>query len=150
MAKLYFHDQLVATSDEHGILGANLSHEEIVITYPHRKNKHYTVIMYDDNDVHSLLININGDDLSTGDILVDYHPFVSKLFNYDAMIYIYEQPSILPLPSDDFDMEDYTVKNNLILLYKIEFTVLQMKLIKPNLFSTRTFNQKIKLYKNLL
>lgn len=148
MAQLYFNENLIAKSSLHGILSSNLVNEEIVITYPHKKNKFYTIIIYDQNDVHSLLINVKGDNFKTGDILVEYMPFKIRLINYDAIIYIYEQPDKIPLPNDDFDMEQFTLENKLNLLYEIEFTILQNLEKKPNIYSSRVFNQKLKMIKS--
>lgn len=146
MAKLYFNQQLVATSNLHGIVGENLINEEIIITYPHQK-KFYTVIIYDQNDIHSLLINVKGDNLNTGDILVEYLPFKLRTINYDATIYIYEQLDKIPLPKDDFDMIEFSEKYQLKLSFTIEFTILQSLEIKPNIYSSRVFSQKLKHYK---
>jgi len=147
MAKLYFNQQLIATSTLHGIVGENLVNEEIIITYPHQK-KFYTIIIYDQNDIHSLLINVKGDNLNTGDILVEYLPFKIRSVNYDATIYIYEQLDKIPLPKDDFDMIEFSETYRLKLLYTIEFTILQSLEKKPNIYSNRVFNQKMKSYKN--
>jgi hypothetical protein len=144
MAKLYFNEQLIATSSVHGIVGDNLINEEIVITYPNLKKKYYTVIIYDQNDIHSLLINVKGDDLTTGDILVEYIPFKIRLINYDATVYIYEQLNKIPLPDDDFDFEEFNNKYQLKLLYTIEFTILQKLEKKPNIYSNRVYYQKLK------
>lgn len=143
MAQLYFHENLIANSSVHGILSSNLVNEEIVVTYPHKKNKFYTIIIYDQNDVHSLLINVKGDKFNTGDILVEYMPFKIRLINYDAIIYIYEQLEKIALPDDDFDMEQFSIDNKLQLLYEIEFTILQELEKKPNIYSSRVFNQKL-------
>lgn len=124
MAQVYFNDQLIATDTIHGVLHHALANEEIVITYEHKKNKYYTIIMYDDN-VHSMIINVKGDDFDTGDIIVDYAPFVIGNKNYDVTIFIYEQVMKNKLPTNDFDMETYAKEHKLTLLYVIEFTVLQ-------------------------
>ena len=146
MALLYFGEQLVAKSDVPGVLSTQLINEEIVITYPHKKNKYYTAIIYDDRDVHSLIINIIEDQLETGEILVEYQPFTNRPCNYNAVIYIYEQLNKLPLPEDDFDMDKFIVKHKLKLLYTIDFTILQKIKPKPNVFSNRYFNTKLREY----
>jgi hypothetical protein len=147
MAQLYFNEQLIATDTLHGVLGAHLVNEEVVITYDHKKNKFYTIIIYDNNDVHSLMINVKGDDLATGEIIVDFAPFNIRTVNYEAAICIYEQPRKLPLPDDDFDMEMYQNDNKLKLIYVIEFTVLQSLTRKPNIYSNRVYNSKLKNHK---
>jgi hypothetical protein len=149
MAKLYYDTQLIATSEIHGVLGYHLVNEEIIITYNHKKNKYYTIIIYDENIIHALLINIKGDDLSTGDIIVEYVPFENKGFNYESTIYIYEQPNKLPLPEDDFDMETYSKNNKLKLLYVIDFMILQKIHRKPNIYSKRVYINKLKQIKNI-
>ncbi len=147
MSKLYFKEQLIATSSIHGILSPKLVNEEIIIVYPASNKTFYTVIIYDQNDIHSLIINVKGNNLETGDILVEYLPFKIRLINYDAVIYIYEQKGKIPLPSDDFDMEDFIQKYQLKQLYHIEFTILQQLETKPNIYSSRVFNQKMKALK---
>lgn len=124
MASLYVEDQLIATNELHGVLGNSLVNEEMVITYTHKKNKYYSIIIYDDEKIHSMIINIRGDNFLTGEIIVEFEPFDIKKNNYNAIIYIYEQPSKMPLPNDDFDMLDYAKENNLTLLYTIDFTVM--------------------------
>lgn len=148
MAALYINEQLIATSDHHGVVGSNLLDGEYIISYTNKKTKYYTLLIFDDNDVHSLIINIRGDDLETGQELVDFLPFQARSFNYDVTIVIYEQPKKLSLPGDDFDMERYIVDQHLVMIYKIEFTVLLKYEKRPNVYSTRSFNQKLKLYKN--
>ena len=148
MAKLYVNEQLIATSEAPGILAPQFANGEFIITYDHKPKKYYTVIIYDDNDIHTLLFNVRGDDLSTGDELVEFLPFQIRKFNYDVGVSIYLQPSVLGLPGDDFDMEEYVVDNQLQLLYVIEFTILQKYENRPNIYSTRTFNQKLKMYKS--
>lgn len=125
MASLYVHGQLIATNEIHGILGNNLIHDKMDIIYEHKKSKYYTMIIYDVDHVHHMIINIKGDDLAKGDTLVDYVPFNMKHINYDIIICIYEQPRRLPLPEDDLDMDIYVKHNKLILLYTIEFTVMR-------------------------
>jgi len=144
MAKLYFNEQLIASTSTHGILSPGLVNEEIIITYKYKKNMFYTVIIYDQNEIHSLIINVKGDNLNTGDILVEYMPFKIRLINYDAVIYIYEQPNKLKLPHSDFDMDEFTINNQLQLLYEIEFTILQQLEKKPNIYSSRVYNLKLK------
>jgi len=144
MAKLYIHDHLVATSDVCGVLGEPMRDGNMVITYPYQDKKYYTIIIYDDNDIHSLRINVIKDNLNTGDVLVDYKPFHVYLFNYDVIVYIYEQDCIVPIPSDDFDMDDFVKQHHLVLMYKMELLVLQKIEFKPNLFSNRYLNQKLK------
>lgn len=124
MASLYVHGQLIATNEIHGILGNNLIGDKMDIIYSHKKTKYYTIIIYDVDHVHNMIINIKGNDFKNGDALVDYVPFDMKHINYDIIICIYEQPGKLPLPEDDLDMEIYTKINKLKLLYTIEFTVL--------------------------
>lgn len=147
MAQLYFNDQLIANSSCHGILSHQLANEEIVIHYTHHAKKYYTVIMYDDRHIHSMIINVKGDDLENGDVLVEYTPFEIRRVNYGALVCIYEQPTRLPLPNDDFDMEKFTKDNKLKSLYTIAFTVLQKIEKKPNIYSNRVFNTKLKQYK---
>lgn len=142
-------EQLIATTDVPGVLGSHLRDAEIIITYPYDDDNYYTVIIYDDNDIHALLINVEQDDLETGDVLVEYKPFDLHLFNYDVVIYIYQQPTQLPLPFDDFDMDEFVAQNNLILLHKIEFMVLQKLETKPNIYSLRYYNQKLKSIKQI-
>lgn len=125
MASLYVHGQLIATNEVHGILGNNLIHDKMVITYDNRKSKFYTVIIYDVDHIHHMIINVKGDDFLKGDTIVDFVPFDLKHINYDIIIGIYEQPRKLPLPEDDFDMELYAQQYKLQLLYTIEFTVLR-------------------------
>lgn len=144
MSKLYFKEQLIATSSVHGVLSSKLVNEEIIITYPASNKKFYTVIIYDQNDIHSLLINVKGNQLETGDVLVEYIPFKIRTINYDAIIYIYEQKSKIPLPSDDFDMEEFIKTYELKELYMIEFTILQQLEKKPNIYSNRVYMQKLK------
>src|SRR5947208_390558 len=105
MAALYFNEQLIAKSGIPGILPNQLINEEIVITYPHKKNKYYTAIIYDQDHIHALVINIVGDEFESGDILVEYEPFQSRMYNYNGVIYIYEQLGKIRIPNDDFDME---------------------------------------------
>jgi hypothetical protein len=136
MAQVYFNDQLIATDSIHGVLHHSLLNEEIVITYQHKKNKYYTIIMYAD-DVHSMIINVKGDDFDTGDIIVEYAPFRTKNINYDATIFIYEQINKNKLPANDFDLVQYAKENKLTLLYVIEFTILQH--IKRK---TKSYNKK--------
>lgn len=124
MASLYVHGQLIATNEIHGILGNNLIGDKMDIIYSHKKTKYYTIIIYDVDHVHNMIINIKGNDFKHGDALVDYVPFDMKHINYDIIICIYEQPGKLPLPEDDLDMEIYAKINKLKLLYTIEFTVL--------------------------
>ena len=81
--------------------------------------------------------------------MVEFIPFKIRLINYDAIIYIYEQQGKIPLPDDDFDMEQFTEEYKLNLLYVIEFTILQQLEKKPNIYSTRVFNQKLKTCKNI-
>ncbi len=147
MALLYFAEQLVAKSDVPGVLPNQLINEEIVVTYPYKKNKYYTAIIYDDREVHSLIINIIGDQLETGEILVEYQPFEHKESNYSAVVCIYEQVSKLLLPDDDFDMDKFIIKHKLKLLYTIDFMILQKINPKPNVFSSRYFNTKMRQYK---
>src|SRR5437868_3875380 len=147
MAKLYMNAQLIACSDVPGVLGPTMADGDIVMTYPCQKDCYYSVIIYDDNDIHSLLINVVGDDLETGDALVDYKPFTIHLFNYDVIVYVYKQQGKLPLPDDDFDMDEFVLQNTLILLYKMEVLVLQKLNLKPNVLSTRYLNQKLKALK---
>lgn len=125
MASLYVHGQLIATNEIHGVLGNNLINDKMVITYDHKKSKYYTVIIYDVDHIHNLIINVKGEDLTKGDTIVDFVPFGTKHVNYDIIISIYEQPRKLPLPEDDFDMPIYTQQHKLQLLYTIEFTVLK-------------------------
>lgn len=143
MAQLYFNEQLVAKTNVSGILGHHLIDDEIVITYPHNVRKFYTIVMYDDETIHSLIMNIKGDDLETGDVIVEYIPFNPKSINYDANILIYEQPKKLSLPLDDFNMDDYIQKNKLDLLYTIDFTILQKIDRKPNIYSNHVYNRKL-------
>ena len=127
MANLYFSETLIAKTDVPGVLSNQLINEEIVITYPHKKNKYYTVLIYDQNNIHSLIINIKGDQMEKGDVLVEYEPFKHKPHNYIAVIYIYEQVNKIPLTilQDEFDMEKFILEHQLTLLYTIEFTILQ-------------------------
>jgi hypothetical protein len=143
MAQLYFNEQLIAKSNVSGILGHHLMDDEIVITYPHKPKKYYTIVMYDDQTIHSLIINVKGDDLETGDIIVDYVPFIPKNIHYEANVLIYEQPKKCPLPLDDFDMEDYIKQHKMTLLYTIDFTILQKLERKPNLFSNHVYRSKL-------
>jgi len=148
MAQLYFNEQLIATSSTHGILGHHFINSDIVITYQHHPKKYYTVVMNDLEQIHSLIINIKGDQLDTGDILVDYIPFKHKTNNYDGQILIYQQPHHLSIPSNDFDMEQFVSDHHLKLLYVIDFTVLQKLERKPNLFSQRVYTTKLTKIKN--
>jgi hypothetical protein len=143
MAQLYFNEQLIATSSVHGILGHHLMNEEIVITYQHSPKKYYTIVMNDANQIHSFIINIKGDQLETGDIIVDYIPFEHQSANYDGQILIYQQPKPLVIPMADFDMDDYVKQNKLKLIHVIDFTVLQKLERKPNLFSNRVYTNKL-------
>jgi len=95
-----------------------------------------------------MIINIKGDDIESGEVIVDYTPFVNKLFNYDAYVLIYEQPKLLPLPQDDFDMLQYIKNYKLKLIYTIDFTILQKLDRKPNLFSNHVYNKKLISVKN--
>lgn len=146
MASVYFNETLIAKSGIPGILSSQLINEEIIITYDHSIKKYYTVIMYDDQEIHSLLINVKGEDLDSGDVLVEYQPFISKASNYGAVIYIYEQMSKIPLPDDDFDMEKFIIKYKLKLLYHVEFFILQKVIQKPNVYSSRYFRTKLRNY----
>jgi hypothetical protein len=143
MAQLYFDHQLVATDQLDGVISSNLIDKTMDILYKHKKNKFYTIFMYDEEVVHFFKINIKGELIDTGEDLVDEEPLVAKPYNYNTVIHIYEQPRKLPLPKDDFDMTDYVNKHQLHLLYKIEFTILQQLNVKPNIFSNRTFNSKL-------
>lgn len=125
MASLYVHGQLIATNEIHGILGNNLIHDKMTITYNHKKSKFYTLIIYDVDHIHNMVINIKGDNIEKGDAIVDFVPFNLKHINYDIIICIYEQPHKLPLPEDDFDMITYAQQYKLQLLYTIEFTILR-------------------------
>ena len=125
MANLYFNGQLIATSTITGILNPALIDTDIAITYKTDDKKYYSILMFDDTLIHSLMINIKGHDLTTGDILVDYIPYSVKNKNYDATVYIYEQPKKLKIPPDDFDMDEFIKNHSLNLLYKIEFLVLK-------------------------
>lgn len=145
MAQLYFNNQLIATDTIHGVLNSSLVNEEIVITYNHKKNKYYTIIMYDDSNVNSMIINVKGDNFDTGDIIVDYNSFIVKPVNYDATIFIYEQLHKNKLPTDDFDMENYATIYKLTLLHIIEFTILQK--LKLN-YSNSNYIKKLKNIKN--
>ncbi len=147
MAALYFSEQLVATSDIPGVLSNQLIDKEIIITYEHFKNKYYTIIIYDEEQVHSLTINIKGENIESGDVLVDYVYFQYKPKNYNALIYIYEQLGKIPLPKKDFDMIKFIHHYNLKLLYRIEFMILQKLEKKPNIFSPRSFYTKLREYK---
>ena len=146
MASVYFNETLIAKSGIPGVLSPQLINEEIIITYTHSIKKYYTVIMYDDQEVHSLLINIKGEDLESADILVEYKAFEPKSSNYGAIIYIYEQLGKIPLPNDDFDMEKFILNYKLKLLFSVEFSILQKINKKPNVFSNRYFNTKLRQY----
>ena len=146
MASVYFNETLIAKSGIPGVLASSLINEEIIITYTHSLKKFYTVIMYDDQEVHSLLINVKGEDLDSADILVEYQPFEPKASNYNAVIYVYEQLGQIPLPNDDFDMPKFIINYKLKLLHTIEFSILQKVQKKPNVFSNRYFNTKLRQY----
>jgi hypothetical protein len=150
MAQLYFNGQLVATSSINGVLSHHLVRDEIVITFDHKINKFHTILIYDDETVHLMMINVKGDDLESGEVIVDYVPFDNKVFNYHAYVLIYEQPKKLSLPMDDFDMEDYITNNKLKLIYTIHFTILQKLDRKPNLFSNRVYNKKLMSLQNII
>lgn len=139
---LYINNQLVATSDSPGFYDAEQL-QEISIKYPSKKKDLYTIIIYDDNDVHLLVINVKRDDLTTGDHLVEFTPFKVYPFNYDCIVYIYEQPGILQPPSSDFDMDVFSEQHKLKLMYTLEIQILQQLDTK---YTTRHLN---KLFKSL-
>ncbi len=124
MALLYFNNQLIATSSLHGVLFDKIIDKPFNLKYKHEKGKFHTVIIYDDLSIHFLKINVLNSSIKKGDFLVMYEPFIIKKLNYDAVVNIYEQPSLINCPTDDFDMERFIKANQLKLLYTIDFTIL--------------------------
>ena len=146
MAQLYFDHQLIATSESHGILAPNMLTKDFSLVYKANANKYYTIIIHDENDVHLFLLNVLGNDLTKGDEVVTYMPFETKKYNNDVTVCIYEQPKLIHV-DDDFDLDPFIVNHKLKLRYLIDFTILQKIEKKPNIFSNRVFNQKLKSYK---
>ncbi len=125
MALLYFNNQLIATSSAPGVLFNELVTKPFHLKYEHIKGHYYTIIIFDDLSVHFLKINVPNNSLTKGEALVLYQPFMAKPFNYNGVVNIYQQPSQLDIPTDDFDMEKFIKNNQLILKFTIDFTVLQ-------------------------
>lgn len=126
MAQLYFNQQLIATAEAPGVLWSKLLQSTFNLKYKYQSGKCYTVIMYDDISIHFLKINIRHDCVKkSGDVLVEYTPFIDQRYNYNGIVNIYEQSNYIEVPEDDFDMERFINVNSLTLIYTIEFTILQ-------------------------
>ena len=147
MAQLYFNNQLIATSDTHGVLSPNIMNDKFTIVYKTNPKKYYSIIIYNDDTVYLFLINVKGIDLSTGQPVVDYIPFPLKSKNNEITLCIYEQKNHLKV-KDEFEFEEFITYNQLKLIHLIDFTILQKIDKQPNIFSNRVFYQKLKALKN--
>lgn len=141
---LYFGGQMVARNQTHGVVTGDLITKEMVITYPFLKTKFYTILIYGDQDVYTLCINVKEDKIKNGEMLIDPITIKSKTYPYDISVSIYEQPKRLPLPPDDFDMEEYIEKQKLECLYTMDFTVLP--LMKEKINYQKVYKKKMKMF----
>lgn len=112
------------------ILSFNSAQEKLSVNWEANPHDFYTLIMYDISTkqpyIHLLIVNIPGDHLDNGDIIIPYHPPSPPSGTHDYYIVLYKQFS--PIGSNisadrHFDVPTFIKNYRLQLVNEVNFKV---------------------------